>query len=154
MEQEAYKLIEKVTEKNQNLSKGQVYLKNRDFELAKECYLKVLNVEPDNVQALFGMLMCNSGTSDTRTLLEYYISLYSDDKSEKVAACTRDDKLIEEAIQSFYVPDYLEKETIIDKFKYDGPFEYDSVAESRKTQQQKILSLIENGESYSNILKW
>lgn len=151
MEQEAYKLIEKVTEKNQNLSKGQVYLKNRDFELAKECYLKVLNVEPDNVQALFGMLMCNSATSDTRTLLEYYISLYSEDKSEKVQACTRDDKMIEEAIQSFYVPDYLEKETIIDKFKYDGPFEYDSVAESRKTQQQKILSLIENGEYISKL---
>ena len=150
VENETYQLIEKISTKNSYLSKAKVELKNRDFGLAEKDYIKVLELDENNVEAHFGLLMCQNKCSDLSALSEYYLHLYESNVPNSIKACDIDQKLIEEASEKFYLPDYLEKQDIIDRFKYEGAFYYDSYYNSRYEDNQNIRKEFDKDD----LLKW
>ncbi|MCR5097291.1 MAG: DUF6273 domain-containing protein [Erysipelotrichaceae bacterium] len=150
VENETYQLIEKISTKNSYLSKAKVELKNRDFGLAEKDYIKVLELDENNVEAHFGLLMCQNKCSDLSALSEYYLHLYESNVPNSIKACDIDQKLIEDAAEKFYLPDYLEKQDITDRFKYEGAFYYDSYYNARYEDNQNIRKEFDNDD----LLKW
>ena len=90
VENETYQLIEKISTKNSYLSKAKVELKNRDFGLAEKDYIKVLELDENNVEAHFGLLMCQNKCSDLSALSEYYLHLYeSNNPNKSLVSCSK-----------------------------------------------------------------
>ena len=150
VENETYQLIEKISTKNSLLSKGKTELKNRDFNLAEKDFLSVLEIDENNVDAHFGLLMCQNKCSDLPSLSDYYINLYKSNDPKMIKACDIDQRLIEEASERFYLPDYLEKQDIVKAFEYDGTMFYQSFYNCRYDDNQNIRREFDTDD----LLRW
>ena len=93
-------------------------------------------MDAENEEARLGILMARSETSDTDELFEYYKNLYNEDHGEILEACEEDREHIEEMADRYFLPDYLEKETIYEKYLYDRS--YKSLLNARIRQQERF----------------
>lgn len=105
------------------------------FGEAFEAYSKILSMEPENEEAHLGVLMARTKTSDTQQLYEYYRDLYNSEDYEILEACEEDREYIEEMAEKYSVPDYLDKETIYEKYTYDRSYRSLSAARIKQEKQ-------------------
>ena len=100
-----------------------------------------MTYNPDNEDAYLGILMARTKTNDTDELFDYYKNLYGSDIYEAIEACKEDNDHIEEMIEKYYLPEYLERETIREKYSFDRT--YKSCLDSRIRQEKQFKEEIE-----------
>ena len=118
------------------------FLQSSEYKLADEYYSEVLQLDPNNIDAYLGILMVDTKTNNKEELFEYYQNLYIDDETEILEACKKDVNHINEMIDKYEIPGYLDAETI--KKYYDYDITYLSTSRSRKKNKEKIFKLINN----------
>ena len=133
---------------SQLLAEAKKALRANDFDVAKAKFNEVLSIDPDNIEARFGILNTNTKTRNMDELLEYYENLYSSPAYESIKACEPDVSRIEKNVEKFYIPGYLEKDEIRSICKYNN-FEYQSCLKQRQKQRQQIEDEIRKDEDLS-----
>ncbi len=144
--------INKVVQVNSLNNRGRFFLRTEDYERAKECFLGVLEVDEENMDALINLLLLERGLKSIDQVIDYYRNLFIIDKSEKVEACEYGLDLIEQFKEEYYVENYLSKEEIGELFEYKEEITYDSRLSNRETQRQLIEEEI-NRNPYLSKLK-
>ena len=104
--------INKVVQVNSLNNRGRFFLRTEDYERAKECFLGVLEVDEENMDALINLLLLEKGVKNIDQVIDYYHKLFIIDKTEKVAACEFEIDLIDQFKEEYYVENYLSKEEI------------------------------------------
>lgn len=122
---------------NSVLDQAKAALVTERFSDAYDDFTKATALDPDNEEAYLGVLMARTKTSDVDELFEYYRNLYSDETRVTLEACEEDSEHIDEMVEKYYLPDYLDKETIREKYAYDRTFR--SCLESRKKQEYQFI---------------
>ena len=130
------------------LAEAKKALRANDFDLSRTKFNEVLSIDPDNIEARFGILNTNTKTRNMDELLEYYENLYSSPAYESIKACEPDVSRIEKNVEKFYIPGYLEKDEIRSICKYNN-FEYQSCLKQRQKQRQQIENEIRKDEDLS-----
>ena len=105
-------------------------------------FTQALSYDPDNEDAYLGVLMARTKTNDVDELFDYYKKLYGPDQYEVLEACKEDSDHIDEMIEKYYLPEYLEKETIREKYSFDRT--YKSCLASRIRQEKQFSEEIES----------
>lgn len=119
-----------------SLAEARAALVTGKFAEAYEEFTKIASMDAENEEAHLGILMARSKTSDTDELFAYYKDLYNEDHGEILEACEEDREHIEEMADRYFLPDYLEKETIYEKYLYDRS--YKSLLNARIRQQERF----------------
>ena len=104
-------------------------------------FTQAMSYDPDNEDAYLGVLMARTKTNDIDELFDYYKDLYGPDQAEILEACKEDSNHIDEMVEKYYLPEYLEKETIRDKYVFDRT--YKSCLDSRIKQEKLFKEEIE-----------
>ena len=112
------------------------FLQSGEYKLADEYYSEALQLDPENIDAYLGILMVDTKTNNKDELFEYYQNLYIDDETEILEACKKDVNHINDMIDKYAIPGYLDADTIREYYEFDS--EYVSVLNSRKDQRKKI----------------
>ena len=106
------------------------------FSEAYETYTRIISMDPENEEAHLGILMARTQTCDAQQLFDYYKNLYSEEEYDTLEACEEDTSHIEEMAEKYYLPDYLDKETIYEKYLYDRT--YRSILNCRIRQEKQF----------------
>ena len=121
------------------------------FFAANDLFGRVLELDPNDLEAHYGILMSSAQVSSKEDLITHYQDLYSDKVYETKQACDRKDDTIEQMADSFSVDGYLEKEEIVHLYRFDP--DYESLSRCREKQKEEILEDIKNDEHLSFIRK-
>lgn len=119
-----------------SLDEAKAALITGKFSDAYEGFTKVTSMDPENEEGYLGILMARAKATDEDELFDYYRNLYNDGTSEILEACDEDLEHIEEMAEKYYLPDYLEKETIYENYRFDRT--YKSVLNSRIKQEDRF----------------
>ncbi len=112
------------------------------FSDAYDNFTKAASLNPNNEEAYLGILMARTKTSDVDELFDYYKNLYSDEVMITLEACEEDSEHIDEMVEKYFIPEYLDKETIREKYAYDRT--YRSCLEARRRQENQFKEEIES----------
>lgn len=108
---------------------------------AYDGFTQAMSYDPDNEDAYLGVLMARTKTNDFEELFDYYKHLYGPDQYEILEACKEDADHIDEMIEKYYLPEYLERETIREKYSFDRT--YKSCLDSRIRQEKQFKEEVE-----------
>ncbi|MBR4470633.1 MAG: hypothetical protein IKS54_04885 [Erysipelotrichaceae bacterium] len=126
---------------DESIDQARTSLLKKRFGEAYDRFAKVVSLDPENEEAHIGILMAQTKTIDLDELFDYYKALYSEDKKEKYEAVEEDSKHIEEMAEKYYLPDYLDKETIREKYLFDRS--YLSSLDNRLNEESQIREELE-----------
>ena len=112
-------------------------LLKKNYGEAYDGFAKVVSLDPNSEEAYAGILMSQTKTTDLDELFEYYKNLYSEDKKESFEAIEEDLKHIDEMCEKYYLPEFLEKETIREKYLFERT--YQSSLNNRVRQESQIV---------------
>ena len=119
------------------LRSAAAYLKSQDFDSADKIYNDIFELDPDNTEAYLGILMVESKTSDKDELTEYYKDLYADDEDiEIIDSVEEDTEHIDEIVNRYTIPNYLDSDTIRGFYVFDRSF--NSLNKARNKQLERI----------------
>ena len=118
------------------LDTAKVALVTEKYSDAYDGFTQAISADPGNEEAYLGVLMSRTKTLDVDELFDYYKNLYSEEHYETLEACTEDSDHINEMVEKYYLPEYLEKETIRAKYFFDRS--YKSCLNSRIKQEQQF----------------
>lgn len=137
--EEKEKAFQTVIENTLNEAKSA--LVKEKYEDAYDGFSQAMSYDPDNEETYLGILMARTKTNDVDELFDYYKNLYSTDQYETVEACEEDTDHIDEMADKYYLPEYLEKETIRQKYDFDRF--YQSCLNSRIRQGKQFKDELE-----------
>ncbi len=106
------------------------------FDDAYENYRKIIDMNVERQEAYLGILKAQNRIADTDKLFDYYKNLYNDEHSEILKACEEDKQHIDEMVDKYYMPDYLEKEEIRAAYYYD--LSYRSNLNHRREEENRF----------------
>ncbi len=101
------------------LDHAEASLESGRFSEAYENYRKIIDMNVERQEAYLGILKAQNQISDTDRLFDYYKDLYNEEHTEILRACEEDKQHIDEMVDKYYMPDYLEKEEIRASYYYD-----------------------------------
>ncbi len=116
---------------------GRAYLSSGDFDMADKTFGRVMSMNEEEPRAYLGILMAETGSRNIDELVDYYGNLYSEDEREFIDGCDEDIEHIEKNVDKYYIPDYLEKDTIRKYYDFDRQF--GSAYASRVEQKKQYL---------------
>lgn len=125
-----------------SLDEAKADLVTGKFSKAYDGFMNVVSMDPGNEEGHLGILMAGTKTTDTDELFDYYKSLYAEDAFEILEACEEDSKHIEDMAEKYYLPEFLEKETIYEKYLYDRT--YRSCLNSRIKEEERFKEEMES----------
>lgn len=137
--EEKEKAFQTVIENTLNEAKSA--LVKEKYEDAYDGFSQAMSYDPDNEETYLGILMARTKTNDVDELFDYYKNLYGADQYETVEACEEDTDHIDEMADKYYLPEYLEKETIRQKYDFDRF--YQSCLNSRIRQEKQFKDELE-----------
>lgn len=137
--QQKDKTLRKVIENTFNEAK--TALVKGKYSEAYNGFTQAMSYDTDNEDAYLGVLMARTKTNDIDELFDYYKNLYRSEQFETVEACKEDSDHIDEMIEKYYLPEYLEKETIREKYSFDRT--YKSYLDSSIKQEKQFKEEIE-----------
>lgn len=108
------------------------------FSSAYDGFTRVVSMQGDNEDAYLGILMARTKTTDLNELADYCRNLYSEDRWEILEACEEDAEHINEMVEKYCLPEFLDKETIREKYSYD------------RTYRSRLASKIEEEKRFRN----
>ena len=145
--------INKVFQINSLNNRGRFFLRTEDYEKAKECFLGVLEIDEENMDAIMSLFLLERGFKSVDQAVEYYRNLYTIEQSEKVEACEREKELIEQFKTEYAVEGYLSKEEIEELFEYAEDLTFESKLAGYEKQKKLIDEEIERNISLSKLSK-
>ena len=119
-----------------SLDEAKAALVTGKFSDAFDGFTKITSMDPENEEANLGILMARARVMDEDELFAYYKDLYNEETRETLEACEEDLEHIEEMAEKYYLPDYLEKGTIYEKYAYDRT--YKSLLNARIKQENRF----------------
>ena len=137
--QQKDKTLRKVIENTYDEAKSAL-VKGKYAE-AYDGFTQAISYDSDNEDAYLGVLMARTKTNDFEELFDYYKHLYEPDQYEILEACKEDTDHIEEMIEKYYLPEYLKRETIREKYSFDRT--YKSCLDSRIRQEKQFKEEVE-----------
>ena len=111
------------------------------FGEAYDAFAKVISLDQSNEDAHLGILMSQTRTKSEDELFDYYKDLFNDDLKQPIEACEEDERHVNDMVEKFYLKDYLEKETIREKYHFDRT--YQSSLDNRMKQSRQIREELE-----------
>ena len=145
--------INKVFQINSLNNRGRFFLRTEDYEKAKECFLGVLEIDEENMDAIMSLFLLERGFKSVDQAVEYYRNLYTIEQVEKVEACEIEKELIEQFKTEYSVDGYFSKEEIGGLFEYDEDLTFESKLSGYEKQKQLIDDEIEKNISLSKLSK-
>ena len=145
--------INKVFQINSLNNRGRFFLRTEDYEKAKECFLGVLEIDEENMDAIMSLFLLERGFKSVDQAVEYYRNLYTIEQIEKVEACEKEKELIEQFKNEYSVDGYFSKEEIEGLFEYDEDLTFESKLSGYQKQKQLIDDEIEKNISLSKLSK-
>ena len=145
--------INKVFQINSLNNRGRFFLRTEDYEKAKECFLGVLEIDEENMDAIMSLFLLERGFKSVDQAVEYYRNLFTIEKTEKIEACEYETELIEQFMNEYAVEGYLSKEEIEELFKYDEDLTYESKLKGYEKQKELIEEEINKNISLSKLSK-
>lgn len=112
-----------------------------EYAEAYNGFTQAMSYDSDNEDAYLGVLMARTKTNDIDELFDYYKHLYGPDQYETLEACEEDADHIDEMIEKYYLSEYLERETIREKYSFDRT--YKSCLDSRIRQEKQFKEEVE-----------
>ena len=116
---------------------GRAYLASGNTKLANESFNNALSLDPEDPQAYLGILMIETGCRNVDELKTYYKELYNEDTKDLIEACKEDRSHIDAMADRYYLPSYLDKETIRKYYGFDRTFK--SSTKARMAQKEQLL---------------
>lgn len=132
-----------------SLDEAKAALITGKFSDAYEGFTKVTSMDPENEEGYLGILMARAKVMDEDELFAYYKDLYSEASGEILEACEEDLEHVEEMAEKYHLPDYLEKETIYEKYRFDRS--YRSVLNSRIKQEERFKEEVETDPVFQRL---
>jgi len=116
------------------------YLASGNFDLADQTFAKVLSLDPDNSKAYLGILMIETGARDKEELVRYFEDLYVSDEQVSLEACKEDKGHVQEIIDRYVIPGYLEADEIASYYSFDRNFYsvYDSRMKAKELFDEEL----------------
>ena len=145
--------INKVFQINSLNNRGRFFLRTEDYEKAKECFLGVLEIDEENMDAIMSLFLLERGFKSVDQAVEYYRNLYTIEQVEKVEACEKEKELIEQFKNEYSVDGYFSKEEIEGLFEYDEDLTFESKLSGYEKQKELIDDEIERNISLSKLSK-
>ena len=145
--------INKVFQINSLNNRGRFFLRTEDYEKAKECFLGVLEIDEENMDAIMSLFLLERGFKSVDQAVEYYRNLYTIEQVEKVEACEIEKELIEQFKTEYSVDGYFSKEEIEGLFEYEEDLTFESKLSGYEKQKELIDDEIERNISLSKLSK-
>ncbi len=119
---------------NSLLDRGNMALEDRDWERADEFFEHILNIDSKNAQAYMGKALAMEKCSTIDELVQKRLEITKNVNSE-ILYWKVSDNHVNETINSFSIPGYLDAKKIIEQYKCD--FSYKSIFSERKRQRKQ-----------------
>ncbi len=102
------------------LKRGQQALEDRDWSAAEGFFDKALDMDAECAEAFFGKaLAVHRASSGESLVLQRLGQEANPSKAERLIACERDEAIVNNAVEKYRLPDFLDPTEIREYFKYD-----------------------------------
>jgi alpha-tubulin suppressor-like RCC1 family protein len=102
------------------LKRGMQALEDKDWAAADGFFDKALDMDAECAEAFFGKALAAQWASSGESLVLRRLEQGADSlKVERLIACERDETIVNNAVEKYRLPDYLDPTEIRESFKYD-----------------------------------
>ena len=134
------------------LKRGNMALEDGDFAKADELFEQVLNINPECAEAYGGKLLAGEQCKGFQQLKEKHLISSEPKETETLTACEAATSRIEDAVNKYYIPQYLSVAEI--KSRFDFPLEFESQVSSCKQEATIEKSFWDKNKLYNRALKF
>lgn len=134
------------------LEEGNRALEKGKTSIAESRFSDVLALDKKQPYAYLGLLMIELGLTSEKELSDHYKELYSSFDTVALEACEEDKEHIDQIVEHFVLPGYLEEEKIRSYYKLDR--NYASELPAREKQRKQIEEEFEMNPYLSKIMEY
>ena len=134
------------------LKRGNMALEDGDFAKADELFEQVLNINPECAEAYGGKLLAGEQCRGFQQLKEKHLISSEPKETETLTACEAATSRIEDAVNKYYISQYLSVAEI--KSRFDFPLEFESQVSSCKQEATTEKSFWDTNKLYNRALRF